>query len=82
MQMLLLVLVQLSKYDVFLHVFCKSVKMFIGCLCCLCLSYGFVILKVEIVIGLDEEYGLNIEDDNSENITSIQEVANLTEKMI
>ncbi|KAL5053139.1 hypothetical protein RYX36_033821 [Vicia faba] len=37
---------------------------------------------VEIVMGLEEEFGLNIEDDNSENITTIQEAADLIEKLI
>lgn len=41
-----------------------------------------MILQVEIVMGLEEEFGLNIEDDNSENITTIQEAADLIEKLI
>ncbi|XP_004503798.1 acyl carrier protein 4, chloroplastic isoform X2 [Cicer arietinum] len=37
---------------------------------------------VEIVMGLEEEFDLNIEDDNSENITTIQEAADLIEKLV
>lgn len=38
--------------------------------------------QVEIVMGLEEEFDLNIEDDNSENITTIQEAADLIEKLV
>lgn len=33
-------------------------------------------------MGLEEEFGLNIEDDNSENITTVQEAADLIEKLV
>lgn len=34
------------------------------------------------MMGLEEEFGLNIEEDNSESITTIQEAADLIEKLI
>ncbi|PNX74281.1 acyl carrier protein chloroplastic-like [Trifolium pratense] len=37
---------------------------------------------VEIVMGLEEEFGLNIEDDSAEDITTIQEAADLIEKLV
>lgn len=40
-----------------------------------------MILQVEIVMGLEEEFGLNIEDDNSENITTIQEATDLMQRI-
>jgi acyl carrier protein len=33
-------------------------------------------------MGLEEEFGLNIEDDNAEDITTIQEAADLIEKLV
>jgi acyl carrier protein len=38
--------------------------------------------QVEIVMGLEEEFNLNIEDDNAEDITTIQQAADLIEKLI
>jgi len=33
-------------------------------------------------MGLEEEFNLNIEDDNAEDITTIQQAADLIEKLI
>ncbi|KAL2234503.1 acyl carrier protein 4, chloroplastic isoform X1 [Sesamum indicum] len=37
---------------------------------------------VEIVMGLEEEFNINVEEENSENITTIQEAADLIEKLV
>ncbi|CAK9143355.1 unnamed protein product [Ilex paraguariensis] len=37
---------------------------------------------VEIVMGLEEEYGIIVEEDNSQNITTVQEAAELIEKLV
>ncbi|KAL5552576.1 hypothetical protein UlMin_039977 [Ulmus minor] len=37
---------------------------------------------VEIVMGLEEEFGINVEEDSSQNITTVQEAADLIEKLI
>ncbi|KAL0397210.1 UNVERIFIED_CONTAM: Acyl carrier protein 4, chloroplastic [Sesamum calycinum] len=37
---------------------------------------------VEIVMGLEEEYDINVEEENSENITTIQEAADLIDKLV
>lgn len=37
---------------------------------------------VEIVMGLEEEFGINVEDENSENITTIKDAADLIEKLV
>ncbi|EHA8589480.1 acyl carrier protein 1, chloroplastic [Cocos nucifera] len=37
---------------------------------------------VEIVMGLEEEFGITVEEDNSQNITTIQEAADLIEKLV
>jgi hypothetical protein len=43
---------------------------------------SYLMWQVEIVMGLEEEFGLNIEDDNAEDITTIQEAADLIEKLV
>ncbi|KAI4336379.1 hypothetical protein L6164_014913 [Bauhinia variegata] len=37
---------------------------------------------VEIVMGLEEEFGINVEEDGAENITTVQEAADLIEKLV
>ncbi|KAG8379548.1 hypothetical protein BUALT_Bualt07G0100400 [Buddleja alternifolia] len=37
---------------------------------------------VEIVMGLEEEFNINVEEENSENITTIQEAADLIDKLV
>ncbi|XP_010250559.1 PREDICTED: acyl carrier protein 1, chloroplastic-like [Nelumbo nucifera] len=37
---------------------------------------------VEIVMGLEEEFGINVEEDSSQNITTVQEAADLIEKLV
>ncbi|XP_057416360.1 acyl carrier protein 1, chloroplastic-like [Lotus japonicus] len=37
---------------------------------------------VEIVMGLEEEFGINVTDDGAENITTVQEAADLIEGLI
>ncbi|KAK4436771.1 Acyl carrier protein 4, chloroplastic [Sesamum alatum] len=36
---------------------------------------------VEIVMGLEEEFNISVEEENSENITTIQEAADLIDKL-
>jgi hypothetical protein len=43
---------------------------------------SYLMWQVEIVMGLEEEFGLNIEDDSAEDITTIQEAADLIEKLV
>ncbi|KAM7475787.1 hypothetical protein LguiB_023030 [Lonicera macranthoides] len=37
---------------------------------------------VEIVMGLEEEFGIGVEEDNSQNITTVQEAADLIHKLV
>ncbi|KAA8540629.1 hypothetical protein F0562_024451 [Nyssa sinensis] len=37
---------------------------------------------VEIVMGLEEEFDISVEEDSSQNITTVQEAADLIEKLI
>ncbi|KAJ7945641.1 Acyl carrier protein [Quillaja saponaria] len=37
---------------------------------------------VEIVMGLEEEFDINVEEESSENITTVQEAADLIEKLV
>lgn len=40
------------------------------------------ILQVEIVMNLEEVFNITVEEDNSQNITTVQEAADLIEKLI
>ncbi|KAL0342275.1 UNVERIFIED_CONTAM: Acyl carrier protein 4, chloroplastic [Sesamum calycinum] len=37
---------------------------------------------VEIVMGLEEEFNISVEEENSENITTIQEAADLIDRLV
>ncbi|XP_065874738.1 acyl carrier protein 1, chloroplastic [Euphorbia lathyris] len=37
---------------------------------------------VEIVMGLEEEFDISVEEDSSQNITTVQEAADLIEKLV
>ncbi|GKV17409.1 hypothetical protein SLEP1_g27924 [Rubroshorea leprosula] len=37
---------------------------------------------VEIVMGLEEEFDISVEEESSENITTVQEAADLIEKLV
>ena len=37
---------------------------------------------VEIVMGLEEEFGITVEEDGSQNISTVQEAADLIEKLV
>ncbi|KAH0463064.1 hypothetical protein IEQ34_007646 [Dendrobium chrysotoxum] len=37
---------------------------------------------VEIVMGFEEEFGITLEEDNSQNISTVQEAADLIEKLL
>ncbi|KAK7282118.1 hypothetical protein RIF29_10670 [Crotalaria pallida] len=37
---------------------------------------------VEIVMNLEERFGINVEDENSENITTVQDAAELIDKLV
>ncbi|KAI5660309.1 hypothetical protein M9H77_29102 [Catharanthus roseus] len=37
---------------------------------------------VEIVMGLEEEFEITVEEENSENITTVQEAADLIDKLV
>ncbi|KAK8564961.1 hypothetical protein V6N13_020089 [Hibiscus sabdariffa] len=37
--------------------------------------------SVEIVMGLEEEFGITVEEDNAQNITTVQDAADLIEEL-
>lgn len=41
-----------------------------------------VLMQVEIVMGLEEEFGISVEEESSEIITTIQEAADLIDKLV
>lgn len=40
-----------------------------------------VVKQVEIVMGLEEQFDISVEEENSESITTIQEAADLIDKL-
>lgn len=46
------------------------------------LQWGFGGVQVEIVMGLEEEFGIGVEEESSQNITTVQEAAYLIEKLV
>ncbi|KAK6924613.1 hypothetical protein RJ641_008939 [Dillenia turbinata] len=47
-----------------------------------CAAKPETVQKVEIVMGLEEEFGISVEEESSQNITTVQEVADLIEKLV
>ena len=41
-----------------------------------------MLLQVEIVMTLEEEFDINVEEESSQNITTVQEVADMIEKLV
>ncbi|KAK7857306.1 acyl carrier protein 3 [Quercus suber] len=41
-----------------------------------------VCCAVEIVMGLEEEFDISVEEESSQNITTVQEAADLIEKLV
>ena len=39
-------------------------------------------MPVEIVMTLEEEFGISVEEENSQNITTVQEAADLIDKLV
>ena len=38
--------------------------------------------QVEIVMGLEEEFGISVEEESAQNIATVQDAADLIEKLI
>lgn len=43
---------------------------------------GVLNLQVEIVMALEEEFGISVEEESSQNITTVQEAADMIEKLV
>lgn len=39
-------------------------------------------LQVEIVMGLEEEFGISVEEDSAQTIATVQDAADLIEKLL
>lgn len=39
-------------------------------------------MQVEIVMELEEKFGISVEEESSQNITTVQEAADLIEKLV
>lgn len=40
------------------------------------------LVQVEIVMGLEEEFGISVEEESAQSITTVQEAADMIEKLI
>lgn len=38
--------------------------------------------QVEIVMGIEEEFNISVEEESSQSITTVEEAANLIEKLV
>ena len=41
----------------------------------------FLLIQVEIVMGLEEEFGISVEEESAQSITTVQDAADLIEKL-
>lgn len=39
-------------------------------------------IQVEIVMGLEEEFGISVEEESAQSITTVQDAADLIEKLV
>jgi hypothetical protein len=44
--------------------------------------FTFQIVQVEIVIGLEEEFGISVEEESAQTITTIQEADDMIDKLL
>lgn len=42
----------------------------------------FLFMQVEIVMGLEEEFGISVEEESAQTITTVQEAADMIDKLI
>lgn len=46
-----------------------------------CVVIGTMLFQVEIVMGLEEEFGITVEEDNAQNIATVQDAAELIDDL-
>ena len=44
--------------------------------------HAFQIVQVEIVMGLEEEFGISVEEESAQSITTVQEAADMIDKLL
>ncbi|KAK4483275.1 hypothetical protein RD792_010460 [Penstemon davidsonii] len=44
--------------------------------------FHFISFSVEIVMGLEEEFGISVEEENAQSIATVQDAANLIEELL
>lgn len=42
----------------------------------------YIFVQVEIVMGLEEEFGISVEEESAQSIATVQDAADLIEKLI
>lgn len=46
------------------------------------LRFAFQFVQVEIVMGLEEEFGITVEEESAQTITTVQEAADMIDKLL
>jgi len=46
------------------------------------LRLAFQFVQVEIVMGLEEEFGITVEEESAQTITTVQEAADMIDKLL
>jgi len=44
--------------------------------------FTFQIVQVEIMMGLEEEFGISVEEESGQTITTVQEAADMVDKLL
>lgn len=46
------------------------------------LRFAFQFVQVEIVMGLEEEFGITVEEESAQSITTVQDAADMIDKLL
>ena len=46
------------------------------------LRFAFQVVQVEIVMGLEEEFGITVEEESAQSITTVQDAADMIDKLL
>lgn len=64
----------------FLSFFCNITHWYVTMLCMINVCVD-VIVQVEIVMGLEEEFGISVEEESAQTIATVQDAADMIEKL-
>jgi len=46
------------------------------------LGHNLEFVQVEIVMGLEEEFGISVEEESAQNISTVQDAADMIDKLL